>query len=262
MNDFKIVFLDIDGTILKPDDTIEESTKSAVKQLQQKGIEVVLATGRPLHEISDIGEELNIHSFIGYNGSYASYKEEEIVSEPMSRSSVEKMIKLAKAKGHELVMFSNGTNWLTSLEAPKMVQFLEKFHLHKNKLVEPQATSIILGMTIIVTDDTNPDEYIVEEDIHLSPVNVEGMTHCYDVIRKKANKGIGVKKMLKRLGIPKENSIAFGDGWNDKEMLSEVGVGFAMENAHPDLKQYADRVTTSVNDSGIFNGLKKLGLVE
>jgi hydroxymethylpyrimidine pyrophosphatase-like HAD family hydrolase len=82
------------------------------------------------------------------------------------------------------------------------------------------------------------------------------------VIRDKVNKGIGVNRVLNHLGIGKESAIAFGDGLNDKEMLMNVGEGFAMGNAHPDLFAYAKHRTSDVTASGIFNGLKALGLVE
>lgn len=78
MTNYKILFLDIDGTLLRPDDTIEDSSKKAIAEVKKKGIEVFLATGRPLHEISHIAEELNIESFIGYNGAYAIHKGEDI----------------------------------------------------------------------------------------------------------------------------------------------------------------------------------------
>ncbi|GAE44687.1 hydrolase [Mesobacillus boroniphilus JCM 21738] len=74
MGHYKILFLDIDGTILRPDDTIEDSTKTAINEMKRQNIEVVLATGRPLHEISDLAEELQITSFIGYNGALAFMK--------------------------------------------------------------------------------------------------------------------------------------------------------------------------------------------
>ncbi|WP_218240597.1 HAD family hydrolase, partial [Pseudomonas sp. 2822-17] len=87
----------------------------------------------------------------------------------------------------------------------------------------------------------------------MSTVNVDGMReHAYDVIRESVNKGFAVQKVLDLLGFKKEDAIAFGDGMNDNEMLSLVGNGFAMGNAHPDLLPYANRETTSVTNSGIF----------
>nr|WP_165786600.1 HAD hydrolase family protein [Heyndrickxia camelliae] len=88
------------------------------------------------------------------------------------------------------------------------------------------------------------------------------MNHYFDIIRNNVNKGTSVKRVLDYLGIPIENSIAFGDGLNDKEMLCCAGEGFAMGNSHPELFKYAKHKTTDVMDSGIYNGLKLLGLLE
>ena len=95
----------------------------------------------------------------------------------------------------------------------------------------------------------------------MSQVNVEGMQHCFDVIRDKVNKGVGCRILMEQTRNKRENSIAFGDGMNDKEMLSFAGEGFAMGNAHPDLFKHAKHRTTDVTDSGIYNGLKSLGLL-
>jgi Cof subfamily protein (haloacid dehalogenase superfamily) len=261
MNNYSILFLDIDGTILSLDDTIQDSTKEAVKQIQKKGMEVFLATGRPLHEIWDIGKELQIESFIGYNGAYAVHKGKQVFNEPMTASTVESFLKTAKAHNHEIVMYTNKENLITSFEAPAAKEFIAKFHLKNNQLYTPAYVDQILGMSVI---NISEGEQRIYEDshIHLSQVNLEGFEHSFDVIRDTVNKGVAVKMILEALDINPEQAIAFGDGMNDKEMLSYVGEGFAMGNAHPNLLSYAKHQTTSVTDSGIFNGLKKLGLVD
>lgn len=261
MTDYKILFLDIDGTILRPDDTIEESTKKAVADMQQKGLEVFLATGRPLHEISDLGKELNIHSFIGYNGAYAIYKGKDILKEPMDAHTVKHFLDIAQQHGHEAVMYTHNKNVFTTLDAPIMQEFMEKFHLQKNELFNHEILNHVLGMTLVNLSENEPTLYEQDHNVHLSQVNVEGFRHSYDVIRDSVNKGFAVEIILKQLGISKEQAIAFGDGMNDKEMLRTVGEGFAMGNAHPDLFAYAKHKTTTVTNSGIYNGLKSLGLV-
>jgi len=261
MTNYKVLFLDIDGTLLRPDDTIEDSTKEAISQVQAKGLEVFLATGRPLHEIGELAKELNIHSFIGYNGAYAIYKGEEIFQKPMNSSTVRNFLEIAKENQHEVILYTNSKNVFTNLDSEIITEFMHKFHLHKNEAYSPSVDSAVLGMTLVNLKKKDPVLYNNEEGIHLSQVNVEGMRHCYDVIRDSVNKGYGVQVALKRLGIKKESSIAFGDGMNDKEMLQHVGESFAMGNGHPDLFQYAKHKTTEVTDAGIYNGLKKLGLV-
>lgn len=261
MANYKVLFLDIDGTVLRPDDTIEESTKVAISQVQSKGLEVFLATGRPLHEIDELAKELNIHSFIGYNGAYALYQGEDLFQKPMNSSTVKNFLTIAKENDHEVVLYTNSKNVFTNMESEILTEFMHKFHLHKNEPYSPSVNSAVLGMTLVNLKKEDTSLYQNDEGIHLSQVNVEGMRHCYDVIRDSVNKGFGVQVVLEKLGIDKESSIAFGDGMNDKEMLQNVGEGFAMENGHPDLFQYAKHRTSNVTDSGIFNGLKTLGLI-
>lgn len=262
MTDYKVLFLDIDGTTIKPDNTVEDSTKAAVLQVQEKGIEVFLATGRPLHEIDELAIELNIHSFIGYNGAYALYRGEELFQEPMNSATVRDFLEIAETNDHEAILFTNAKNAITDLHSPITQDFISYFHLHKNVSYSPAINDNVLGMTLLNLEESDTSLYGKEAGIHLSQVNVAGMLHCYDIIRDKVNKGYGVQMVLKHLGIDKESSIAFGDGMNDKEMLQSAGESFAMGNGHPDIFQYAKHKTTNVGDSGIYNGLKMLGLVE
>jgi Cof subfamily protein (haloacid dehalogenase superfamily) len=262
MSKYRILFLDIDGTIIRPDDTIELSTKQAISNVQEKGIEVVVATGRPIHEIEHLASELNIHSFIGYNGAFALYNGQNIYNEPMNEATVQKLVNTAKLHNHELVLYTSESNYLLPFQSPKIDQFIKTFHLNKNKTFSTFITKKVLGMTIITDDEKGSDLYQIGDGIHLSQVNVANMRHCFDVIRDSVNKGSGVEQLLKHLDIPRECSIAFGDGMNDKEMIEYVGEGFAMGNSHPDLFAYAKHLTTDVNNSGIYNGLKSLGLMD
>jgi len=262
MTNFQALFLDIDGTILQPDDTMQDSTKTAVKLMKEKGLEVFLATGRPLHEIADIGETLKINSFIGYNGALAIYNGQDIVKSPMSPDLVDLYIKIAVEKGNELILYTSSHNLLSNPENEVTKQFCKKFHLRSNKQYTDDQRANILGIT--VTNLKEEDIHLYENfpDIHLSQVNIEGFRHSYDVISDKVNKGMAIGTILSRLNMDTKNAIAFGDGMNDKEMLSVVGEGFAMANAHENLFAYAKHRTTSVTDSGIYNGLKMLGLIE
>ncbi|MDP4085866.1 MAG: HAD family hydrolase [Bacillota bacterium] len=262
MGNYKLLFLDIDGTILRPDNSIEESTKDAVSQLQDNGMEIFLATGRPLHEIKELAKELKINSFIGYNGAYGIYHGEDLFQEPMKAETVEHFLKIVNLYEHEVVLYTNKSNSWTSIDSAISKDFMKSFHLHQNEPFSFDILNEVLGITILNIKGKERASYDFDKSIHLSQVNVEKYFHCYDVIRDNVNKGFGVKRVLEYLGIPKESSIAFGDGMNDKEMLLNVGEGFAMGNAHPDLFAYAKHRTTDVNHSGIYVGLQKLGLVK
>lgn len=260
--DYKVIFLDVDGTIVKPDDTIDQSTKAAILQVQEKGVEVFIATGRPIHELKELGCELNIQSFIGYNGACGIYRGQLLFQETMEAETVRHFLAVAEKHQHHVVLYTSENNVFTDLYSSSIEEFKQKFHLHSNVLYSPEMDGKVLGMTLVNLKKGDTELYQNDEGFHLSQVNVPGMEHCFDVIRDRVNKGYGIQTVLKRLEIPIESSIAFGDGMNDKEMLITAGTSFAMGNAHPDLFQYADHKTSDVMNSGIYNGLKTLGLVD
>ncbi|WP_338472234.1 HAD family hydrolase [Niallia sp. XMNu-256] len=259
--DYKIVFLDIDGTILMPDHTYTESTKEAIGQLKDQGIEVFIATGRPIHEIKELAEELKVTSFIGYNGALAIHNNKPVVDEPMKRSLVLKLLETARELHSEMLLYTSGKNYFTNLEHPDLQNFADTFQFKNNYLLTDEVLDQILGISIINVKPSEIAHFEIDDTLRLSEINVEGIEDAVDVIRTHVNKGEAIKKILHRLNINREQSIAFGDGMNDKEMIEVVGEGFAMGNSHPDLFQYAKHTTTSVSDSGIYNGLKKLGIV-
>lgn len=258
---YQILFLDIDGTILKPDHTYSDITKQAISSVKNQGVEVFLATGRPLHEISELAEDLDIHSFIAYNGAFAIHQGETIVNEPIPRKNMEKFIDTAAKNDHELIMYTRDKNYFTNLKRPFISRFIDIFDLKQNAVFTPEIIDRILGATVL---NVSPDQiplYEIESNLHLSPVHVNGAEHSYDILRKNVNKGYSVEKILSLLGIPHDHAIAFGDGMNDKEMLGAVGEGFAMGNSHDDLFSYAKHMTVTVTEDGIAYGLKQLGVL-
>lgn len=259
---YKILFLDIDGTVLKADHTIEDSTREAIKQIKTSGLEVFLATGRPLHEVYDIAEDLGVTSFIGYNGAYASYQGEEVYHQPMKSDLIDCYIDVCANHDHEMVLYTEGKNLFTNMDSEIVQDFIKYFDLRENDRYDPKFNDQILGVTLMNLNEDEPKLYQTDEPIYFSQVNVHGLTHSYDVIQNRVNKGNTIKYILERLKITPAEAIAFGDGMNDKQMLEIVGESFAMGNAHPDLINYAKYTTTSVNNNGVYNGLSQLGLVK
>jgi len=258
---FKALFLDIDGTILRPDHSYSEKTKDAIQQLKNKGIEIFLATGRPIHEIKELATSLNIDSFIGYNGALAIYNNETVVDETMSEELVKKMVAISKEKQHEFVMYTNKKSYFANVDSPSSRNFSETFQMKYTENYTSDVADQILGITIMNVKENEKTLYQIDPSIVLAEVKVNNLKDTYDVLRTNVNKGEAIKKTLERLNITADETIAFGDGMNDKEMLQFVGEGFAMGNANPNLFQFAKHKTTSVTEDGIFNGLKKLGLV-
>ncbi|WP_066187310.1 Cof-type HAD-IIB family hydrolase [Gracilibacillus timonensis] len=263
MEKYQTLFLDIDGTTLRSDHTIQPSTKEAIKQAQANGVEVFLATGRPIHEIQDIAKELNVHSFVGYNGALAIYEGFTVVDEPISPEVIDFYLQVAQENDDELVFYTSQLNLLTNDTKPYMKEFIDYFGLYNYKSYHKSFREEILGITIVNLRPEELHKYqLAGHDIYFSKINVAAIQNGYDVIRESVNKGEAVKKVLAHLNLPSETAIAFGDGMNDKDMLAFVGEGFAMGNADKELQPFANRQTTSVEDSGIYNGLKQLGITK
>ncbi|MDY0393296.1 HAD family hydrolase [Virgibacillus halophilus] len=258
---YKALFLDIDGTTLKSDHTCTDSTRQAILETKQNGIEVFFATGRPIHEIKKLANKLHIESFIGYNGAYATFQDKMVLNAPMEKQTVSDIVHTAQKLGHDFVLYTYDSNYFSSLDATSTTSFIQLFQLEENKLYQAEILDQVLGMTLINVQEDELDDYKLGKDMHLSQVNIEGAQSCFDVIRDQMNKGQAIKEVMQELGYTAEDAIAFGDGMNDKEMLQTAGASFAMANAHPDLFQYAKYRTSSVDEDGISQGLRKLGVI-
>lgn len=171
------------------------------------------------------------------------------------------MVAISKEKQHEFVMYTNKKSYFANVDSPSSRYFSETFQMKHIENYTSDVADQILGITIMNVKENEKALYQFDPSIVLAEVKVNNLNDTYDVLRTNVNKGEAIKKTLERLNITADETIAFGDGMNDKEMLQFVGEGFAMGNANPNLFQFAKHKTTSVTEDGIFNGLKKLGLV-
>lgn len=94
----KLSFFDIDGTLLDHDKKIPQSTRDAVKQLQEKGVHVAIATGRAPFMFEDIRKELNIHNYVSFNGQYVVFEDEVIFNNPLHQMLFINLLSLPKKK--------------------------------------------------------------------------------------------------------------------------------------------------------------------
>ena len=259
---YKIVFLDIDGTILPPDHKIASSTKSAVAQLKAKGIEVCMATGRPIIDTLAVAKELNVDSYITFNGAFATVKGKDIKKELLRDEDVEHLLAIAKENNHDILFASKDKNVIIPAEnSTKAVEYVQHLQMHGTLYQEKSDIAEVLSGTLLLPSHEEVNFYNAITSIKLVPCNI-GKHVAYDFISPSINKATAIASVIKYLNIDQSDTIAFGDGMNDKEMLTYVETGIAMGNAHQDLHPYANFVTTSVTEDGIYHGLKLLGLAE
>lgn len=254
----KMVFFDIDGTLLNENKEIPASTKEAVKELQQRGVYVAIATGRAPFMFEDLLRELSINSYVSFNGQYVVFNGDVIYQNPLKRSTLLKLEKEAMENGHPMA-------FLDQLHVKVNVpyhQFIER-SMGSLKMEHPeydlnfQAERDIYQALLFIEQKDEPPYINKYDDVSF----VRWHEVSTDIIPKGGSKAEGIKKIIERLGISRNSVFAFGDGLNDLEMLRFVGNGVAMGNALGEVKDVADYVTKDVGEDGIWHGLKMLNLL-
>ncbi len=256
---YKIVFFDIDGTLVNEEKVIPEDTVKAIQELKNRGIEPVIATGRAPYFIKPLLEKLGIESYVCMNGAYVVYKGEPIYRREIGKSSLEALVKLSGEHEHGLVFEGEHTFYSNKEEHPFIIDSVNSLKVDLPGY-DPefwQAESIYQVFLHCESHEEHLYES-VKSDFTLIRWHAQAM----DVLPLGGSKAEGIKAMLDRLNYTEHNAVAFGDGLNDKEMLQLVGFGVAMGNSHPEVLPYADYVTTHVDEQGIRNGLIEAGLLE
>jgi Cof subfamily protein (haloacid dehalogenase superfamily) len=255
---YKLVFFDIDGTLVNEQKQIPQDTIEAVRELQSRGVEAVISTGRAPYFFGPLAEQLGIDSYVSLNGAYVVYKGKPIFQREIPRESVEALVNHAAKHNHSLVFEGHSAFFANERSHPHMVESVSSLkvdlpgydpHYWKNESIYQ-----------IFLHCESDEEYLYDQvvpDLRYIRWHRKAM----DVIPNDRSKAQGIEALLAHLNLTPQEAVAFGDGLNDKEMLTMVGLGIAMGNSHDELKPFADYITTHVDEGGIRNGLRHAGLI-
>lgn len=256
----KAVFFDIDGTLVSfKTHEVPQSTIEALDLLRKKGIKVFIATGRHYTSINNLGD-LKFDGYVTLNGGYCFAGEDKVIyKHSIPDRDIEALIRYMETEESFPCAF---------------VQEKEIFMNYKDETVEE-----IFNMLNFPEPPIRPmDEirgktayqlvsfFTAEQEKKIMTI----LSNCEstrwnplftDVVPAGSSKRVGIDKMLEYFRIPLNECMAFGDGGNDVAMLQHAGIGIAMGNAEDDVKQYADYITDSVDEDGIFKALKHLNII-
>lgn len=250
MHEPKIVFFDIDGTLIdfqaqKP----SEKTLETLKYLKEKGIRICLATGRTPMTLPDFSG-ITFDAYVTFNGSLCYTQDKILFSNPIPAEDVQTLIENATRLGRPVSIATR-----TSLAANGSDTDLTDYYAiarlpvpptdHFEELCRQEIYQFMLGC--------RKEEYAALLDGVKGSKIAAWWDRAADIIPANGGKGIGITKVLEYFKIPKENAYAFGDGNNDIEMLEAVGTGIAMGNASPELKSIASFVCRSCSEDGIYH---------
>jgi len=266
MSNKHLIALDLDGTLLRDDKTISPKTKQVLKQIQDEGHIVMIATGRPFRSSGMYYKELNLSSpIVNFNGAFIHHPLDEKFGsyhEPLDLEVVKQIVDTC----FDLSFYNILAEVLDQMY----------LHYHDEKLLDV----FRLGAQSITTGDlrkflkSNPTSLLIHaEETNLVSIR-EALQNQHaelieqrswgapfpvlEIIKKGINKAIGVKKVADYYNIPYERVIAFGDEDNDLEMLSFAKYGVAMGNGIDSVKEIARDVTLSNEEDGVAVYLEKL----
>lgn len=256
----KAVFFDIDGTLLSfKTHQVSESTERAIAALQAQGIKTILSTGRSINSIDHI-RYLNFDGFITFNGGYCVAPQGEVLFKKcIDAADIQAILNYAR-------------------ENPLSFSFMSEKEISIHD-VTPEIAGMYAHLNIPIPPLIDVDKVdvnsVLQTNIFLGPEQETAFMAAVmpnsvasrwtplfaDVNPLGQSKKVGIDVFCKHLGINLAETMAFGDGGNDIEMLKHVKVGVAMGNANPEVKAIADYVTDDVDSDGIWNALKHFGVL-
>ncbi len=263
MNYKGIVFFDYDGTLADETEGIyypTELAKEAILRLKQNGYLSVLATGRSLCYVPDVGVDFG--GYVVSNGSYAEAEGREVYQNFIPASDVKALVDAFEAMGLFYSMENQRRCYAKDVGAPIFKAMIDNFNISEEvfqNLKEDELPDI--SKLLIVYNN-------MDEHRRLSEMFKDKFTFAMhrkylsaDVQPTWINKSVGASRLARHFGIARDNVYAFGDGTNDYELLDFAGHGIAMGYHADVLDKVCEYVTDTVKNEGIYKALVHYGLI-
>lgn len=265
----KLVAIDLDGTLLDSNSEISEVNRKAVQRISNEGAQVVIATGRGQFSVLEIFRELGVDGYlIGYNGAQISRIEQGTARLLASRSLDQPIIAAGfqQALKHQITLVASNLGYSYRFVQAEQHQVIQEFQSTRPDLVRVSVEEMrkiaqdtdysILKMAF--TDLRKEKLLKVQAELAQGGIHAFFSDDNYiEVVADGVSKGAALEQLSESLGIERKETMAFGDQENDLELLKHAGVGVAMGNAMMKVRQAADVVAESNDDSGVGKMIAK-----
>lgn len=266
---YKLIALDMDGTLLNEEKKVTQRTKDAIWAAKDKGVTVVLATGRPIEGVHRYLEELNMLGendyVLSYNGSLVQKtKNKEIITKrTLKGTDATYLYNLSKELEVNIHAFSEKEGLITP-KANKYTTVEADINGIKFKEFSFANVDTEDNMTkIMMIDEPEILQKAVDKlpkEIYNDYTVVRSAPFFLEFLNKEANKGTGVELLAKHLGVKVDEIIAMGDAGNDLHMIEYAGMGIAMGNAFDEVKKVANYITDTNENDGVAKAIEKFVL--
>jgi Cof subfamily protein (haloacid dehalogenase superfamily) len=259
-----LIAVDVDGTLLTPDNRVTEASIAAAQQACDQGLAIVLISGRPPFGVLPAARRLGLSGvLIAYNGAYIidCVNDEVLLNRTLSAENARRAVKIIRQHGLYTGYYA-GMNWLVE-------KVCDEMRFEQNALgCAPKVVS-----DLITEAPSRPNKLIViEKEVGerlergyralraaLPDVNIHySSPDSFEVVDGNTSKADALAFLARRMGIEPEMVMAIGDSHNDLSMLSFAGLAVAMGNAPPEVKEAADWVVMSNTEDGVAEAIQRL----
>lgn len=261
-HDISLVVTDLDGTLLKPGAVVGLRTKEAVKRFLDAGNHMIIATGRPTPFAEEIRRELDPRlDLLTFNGAALSLTGEPHQNHPFPQGQIQAMAPFLEDFPGEFFL-KTARRIYALREKTGIFTYPEKVmpKVEAMSLAElPDLGEDPILKVLCFSEDPLAVEILKSQLRTLGTFTwTEYQNKGFELVRGDRNKGVALKEALDRLGIPREKTLAVGDGENDLDLFRAVGLGIAMGNAVDALKAVAGGITASNEEEGVAHLLEHL----
>lgn len=263
---YKIIALDLDGTLKNSQNQITPKTREALIECSKRGLTVVLASGRPTPGLRHEMEELELQKYGGvllsFNGArvYDIKNDKVIFEKVVKKAMADEMYDRAKAYGLACMTY-DGIDILTEDDNDQYVQVEKRINDMQIRHTDNFKASFNNDVNKVLL--TGEPDYVAKIEAEFKAPYQNQLSiyrsapYFIEIMAQNVDKAASLEKLCEALNITRDEMIAFGDGFNDISMIEYTGLGVAMGNAQPQVKEVADLITLSNDEDGIYEVLKK-----
>ncbi|MBC3186864.1 HAD family phosphatase [Corynebacterium sp. zg-331] len=256
----RLVAADMDGTFLDGNGNIPEAFWDLYPRLVQAGIVFVPASGRQLATLQalfgSLGTELNL---IAENGTVVYAGGEVVSTTPMRAQSAHALIDAATTAPTRMEMVVC-TPTMAYVDRPDILDEVATYYHRVRPVADLHEAVDDTVIKIALYSEADAETHALPLLRAAAPEESPVLSgkHWVDVMSPKATKGRALRQLAAALDIPMRNTLAFGDYLNDLDMLRAAGTSYAMDNAHPLIKEAADRLAPPHTEAGVLRVLEEL----
>lgn len=261
----KLIATDMDGTLLDKDGKLPKDFMEILEQLDNKGVKFVVASGRPYTNLKKVfkPKSKELH-YICDNGAVVVEESNISSINIINRGLVEEIIKVASEIPNVAVLLCGTKSMYHSKCSEECMEEINKYYVEKIEMEDlSKVDDEIFKISICDLRGSKENSYPGLNDKFGEGLNVVVSGSVWiDITNKDVNKGVALEKIQKDLNISYEETMVFGDFYNDIEMLQKAYYSFVMENANEDMKQYGNFIAKSNYENGVIDAIQNYVLKE